>query len=141
MLWVYVVNYENNNIPATITGIPISYIGENDILEDRQLLVSDKIEQTVSVKVLGKRSIVSSLNKDSFTVTADLTNVTQSGENNIAYTVDFIKDLNTEGVYILEKSPPIIKVIIDNMTKKTVEVREDFQGSTAEGCSAQRGAY
>jgi YbbR domain-containing protein len=133
LLWVYVVNYENNNIPATITGIPISYIGEDDILEDRQLLVSDKIEQTVSVKVLGKRSIVSSLTKDSFIITADLTNVTQSGENNIAYTVDFVKNLNTEGVYILEKSPQILRVIIDNMTKKTVEVREDFQGSTAEG--------
>ena len=34
-LWVYVNNVENVDIESTITGIPVTYIGEEDILADR----------------------------------------------------------------------------------------------------------
>lgn len=133
LLWVYVVSFENEEMPFTINGIPISYIGEDDILEDRQLLISERGEQTVNVKVYGKRSVVSSFTKESFTATADLTNVTQTGKVSIPCNVEFTKGVETDNVYILEKSLSLVMVTIDKMTSRPVEVREDFQGSTAEG--------
>jgi YbbR domain-containing protein len=136
LLWFYVVNYENNDMTSTISGIPISYIGADDILEDRHLLVSDsggKVAETVSVTVYGKRSIVSSRSRQSFTASVDLTSITSTGTIKLPCSVDFVKNLNTEGVYIIRRSPELVEVTIDKMTSKTVEVREDFKGSVAEG--------
>ena len=35
LLWMYVSNYENTTRQVTLTGLEVSYIGGEDILQDR----------------------------------------------------------------------------------------------------------
>ena len=53
ILWLYVESVENIDADRTITGIPLNYLGEADILADRQLIVMNKDAQTVDLTLYG----------------------------------------------------------------------------------------
>ena len=38
-LWVYVVTYENQELPATIYNVPVVFVGEDVLREDYDLLI------------------------------------------------------------------------------------------------------
>ena len=42
VLWLYVASNENTDMEAELTGLEIDYIGGDDILQDRKLLVTEK---------------------------------------------------------------------------------------------------
>lgn len=39
-LWLYVVSVENPEVEATITNIPVTFSGEEDLLSDRGFMIS-----------------------------------------------------------------------------------------------------
>jgi hypothetical protein len=73
------VNVVNKNIEVTISGIAVEYLGEDDILLDRNLLISEDDRQTVSLTILGTRSVVTGLNRDNIKISVDLTKVKNPG--------------------------------------------------------------
>ena len=50
ILWMYVASYENTTQSVTLTGLEVKYIGGEDILQDRNLLVTDKDVQESVLK-------------------------------------------------------------------------------------------
>ena len=56
ILWLYVASYANTDMEAELTGLEIDYVGGDDILRDRKLLVTEKDQQSVSLTILGKRN-------------------------------------------------------------------------------------
>ena len=79
ILWLYVASYANTDMEAELTGLEINYVGGDDILRDRKLLVTEKDQQSVSLTILGKRNVVSAINKDDVLVSVDLTDIRSSG--------------------------------------------------------------
>ena len=80
ILWMYVASYENTTQSVTLTGLEVKYIGGEDILQDRNLLVTDKDMQDVTLTLLVKRSLVSQLNNDTVHVSVDLRDIRSSGD-------------------------------------------------------------
>ena len=79
VLWLYVASNENTDMEAELTGLEIDYIGGDDILQDRKLLVTEKDQQSVSLTILGKRNVISSIRKEDVTVSVDLTDIRSTG--------------------------------------------------------------
>jgi YbbR domain-containing protein len=100
LLWMYVVNYENKEADVTISGIEVNYIGEGSILNDRQLIVTDKDNQTVELTIRGRRSVVASIKKENIIIDADLTDIRSTGPYNVPYTVGFTSNIDSNGLYI-----------------------------------------
>lgn len=133
LLWLYVVSYENTTQELTLTGLPVTYLGENDILQDRNLLVTDKDTQSVSLTMLVKRSLLSQLTKETVLVSVDLRDIHSTGSYDRVYTVDYPDGVEESDVVILKRSPEYMKVNIDTRSTKAVEISGVFDGNVAEG--------
>ena len=133
ILWLYVASYANTDMEAEFTGLEINYVGGDDILRDRKLLVTEKDQQSVSLTILGKRNVVSAIKKDEVEVSVDLTDIRSTGVYEKVYTVTFPDSVKEDAVLIVKRSPEYVTVNIDNLITKPVEVRGDFEGSVQDG--------
>ena len=133
ILWLYVASYANTDMEAELTGLEINYVGGDDILRDRKLLVTEKDQQSVSLTILGKRNVVSAIKKDEVEVSVDLTDIRSTGVYEKVYTVTFPDSVKEDAVLIVKRSPEYVTVNIDNLITKPVEVRGDFEGSVQDG--------
>ncbi len=133
LLWMYVVSYENTTQTVTLSGLEVTYVGGEDILQDRNLLVTDRDMQDVTLSLLVKRSLVPQLTNDTVHVSVDLRDIRSSGLYDKAYTVTY-DGVDEDNVIVLRKTPEFMRVNIDNMvTVPSVEVRGVFDGTVAEG--------
>lgn len=133
LLWMYVINVENKEITKTIAGIPVEFIGENDILADRGLLISEGEEQVVDITFYGKRNIISKYDKTNIKVTVDLTDIRTPTVINRIYDVELPEGKLDKDVIITERYPQYIVVSIDRRMEKTVPLTGTLKGSVAEG--------
>ena len=133
LLWMYVVNYENTTQTVTLSGLEVTYIGGEDILQDRSLLVTDKDMQDVSLQLMVKRSLVSKLSNDTVHVSVDLRDIRNRGQYDKAYTITY-DSVDEDDVIVLRKTPETMRVNIDRLDViPEVEVRGVFDGTVAEG--------
>lgn len=136
LLWMYVVNVENMEQTNKVTGIPVEFVGKNDIMVDRGLLISGDDEHTVDISFYGKRSIVSKLDKENVKVRVDLTDNRNVGIYQEIYEVILPEGDLDKDVVITERYPQYIIVSIDRRMEKNVPVRVELMGSVAEGYMA-----
>ena len=129
LLWMYVINVENKEITKTIAGIPVEFIGENDILADRGLLISEGEEQVVDITFYGKRNIISKYDKTNIKVTVDLTDIRTPTVINRIYDVELPEGKLDKDVIITERYPQYIVVSIDRRMEKTVPLTGTLKGS------------
>ena len=133
ILWMYVASYENTTQTVTLTGLEVKYIGGEDILQDRNLLVTDKDVQDVTLTLLVKRSLVSQLTNDTVHVGVDLRDIRSSGDYDRVYTISY-DNVDEEDVIVTRRVPEYMKVKIDRMdVNPEVVVRGVFDGTVAEG--------
>ena len=133
ILWMYVASYENTTQSVTLSGLEVKYIGGEDILQDRNLLVTDKDVQDVTLTLLVKRSLVSQLNNDTVHVSVDLRDIRSSGDYDRVYTISY-DNVDEEDVIVTRRVPEYMKVKIDRMdVNPEVVVRGVFDGTVAEG--------
>ncbi len=132
-LWLYVVNVENNEIDVTVSDIPVSFIGADDILADRQLLVKDQGTQNVSLTIRCKRSQATKMKRDNFEVTVDLTDIRSTGTHDRIYDVKLPEDVSEKDTLIIGKSPEYVTVDIVKLSSKPVPVYGLLNGGAAEG--------
>ncbi len=132
-LWLYVVNVENNEIDVTVPDIPVTFIGADDILADRQLLVKDQGTQNVSLTIRCKRSQATKMKRDNFEVTVDLTDIRSTGTHDRIYDVKLPEDVSEKDTLIIGKSPEYVTVDIVKLSSKPVPVYGLLNGGAAEG--------
>lgn len=132
-LWLYVVNVENTEIDVTVPDIPVTFIGADDILADRQLLVKDQGTQNVTLTIRCKRSQSTKMTKDNFEVTVDLTDIRSTGVHDRIYDVKLPEDVSEKDTLIIGKSPEYVTVEIARLSSKPVPVYGLLNGGAAEG--------
>lgn len=133
LLWMYVINVENKEITKTITGIPVEFVGKDDILADRGLLISEGDEQTVDITFYGQRNIISKYDKTNTNVTVDLTDIRTPTVISRIYEVELPEGTLDKDVIITERYPQYISISIDKRTEKQVPVNAVLKGGVAEG--------
>ncbi len=142
LLWMYVVNYENKDVNSTVSGIEVEFIGIDEILADRQLVVTGMSAGSVDLTLLGKRSVVAPISRGDVRITVDLTDIRTAGEYDRVYNVEFPGvSKGSEDVFIISKSPEYITVKVDQMSRKPVEIVGDFDGSVAKGYMLEQIEY
>lgn len=137
-LWLYVVNVENNEIDVEISDIPVTFIGADDILADRQLLVKDQETQSVDLVIRCKRSISTKMKRENFGITVDLTDIRSTGVHDRIYNVTLPKDVEEKDVLIIGKDPEYITVEIAKLSSKQVQITGLLNGGAAEGYMAKQ---
>ena len=111
----------SDDITKSIDDVKLNYSLSESVSDD--LKIYSASVETVSVKVTGKRVLVDSLSPDDFTVTVDLSAVTEPGTGTYPIVVELKDNLDVE---ITETEPKSITLMVDSEMSKTVDVISEF---------------
>ena len=123
VLWFYVQDAESPDREETYTDIPVKIVGLAEDLE-----VTDGDDQTVTVKLRGKRSDLNRVKKSEIEASLDLSTHTEMG---IVFEVD-VSVLLPKGTEVVEISPARIPVELNRTVSKTIPVEVELGEYTVE---------
>ena len=136
-LWVYVIGQETQEYKRTFPGVKVELVGEDILLNSRNMVVTDLSTSTVTVEVSGPRRIVGSWSSDDLTAQVDVSKLTQSAFTSLQYTVKFPDGTDTSGVKTKSKTPETVNFMVSAQTKKIIPVVGSFEGRVADGFTAE----
>lgn len=135
-IWLYVASVENPDVSIGIGGIKIE-TKNSDYLTDRGLVVTSVTPGTMSLRVLGKRNVISTLSSSNIVVTVDLSNIMRAGSYTLLYTVSYPVNIASNSVSITARSNDYVTVNVDNLVKKDVTVKGTYDGGVEKGYRAE----
>ncbi|MCD8376545.1 MAG: hypothetical protein LUD69_06340 [Oscillospiraceae bacterium] len=132
-LWFYVVVVEEPDSTIEISGIPITFTNE-DVLEERGLMITDGQDQTVTLTVTGPSTTLAQLNnnKSNITLSIDVSRITSAGEQQMAYTISLPTGYSLR-VTVTDRSPSNVGFTVSNCVSKEIQVYGSFTGTLADG--------
>lgn len=136
-LWIYVINQETEEYKQTFRGVKVELVGEDILLNSRNMVITDLSTSTVTVEISGPRRIVGSWNSDDLVAQVDVSKLSQSAYTSLQYAVKFPDGIDTSGVKTNSKTPETISFMVSAQTQKVVPVVGSFEGSVAEGFTAE----
>ena len=136
-LWIYVINQETEEYKQTFRGVKVDLVGEDILLNSRNMVVTDLSTSTVTVEISGPRRIVGTWSSDDLVAQVDVSKLTQSAFTSLQYTVKFPDGVDTSGVKTGLKTPETVNFMVSEQTKKIVPVVGSFEGSVAENFTAE----
>jgi YbbR domain-containing protein len=136
-LWVYVISQETEEYKQTFRGVKVELVGEDILLNSRNMVVTDLSTSTVTVELSGPRRIVGSWGPDDLTAQVDVSKLTQSAFTSLQYTVKFPDGVDSSGVRVKSKTPETVNFMVSAQTKKVIPVVGSFEGSVADGYTAE----
>ena len=135
-IWLYVAYAENPDVSTGISGIRVE-LRNADYLTDRGLVVTYVSSDTLSLRFLGKRNVVSVLSSDNITASLDLAEIKRAGTYSLPYRVHYPINVAESSVSVTARSTDTIVVVVDNLVKKDIPVRGVYDGGVAEGYRAE----
>ena len=136
-LWIYVISQETEAYKQTFRGVKVELVGEDILLNSRNMVITDLSTSTVTVEVSGPRRLVGSWNSDDLIAQIDVSKLSQPAFTSLQYTVKFPDGTDTSGVKTGLKTPETVNFMVSAQTKKVVPVVGSFEGSVSEGYTAE----
>lgn len=136
LLWVYVVTIVNPEGDTLISGIPVSFSGEEVLREDQKLVITEGKDLTVTAHFSGKNSDLKKLEQDQAEIVAvvDVSKVRSAKEYTLSYELTLPNEVQQSAITIYDRSPRTVTITVQRLVSKSVEVVGDFSGvEIAEG--------
>lgn len=137
VFWLYVTSVENDNIRQTFRGVRVELAGESLLRDSKNLVVTGLSTNTVSIELVGPRRVVASLSSEDLAAQIDVSKLSQSAYASMQYTVSYPSRIDTSGISVTRKVPDTINFTVSKLNSKSIPVRGSFDGSIADGYTAQ----
>ena len=124
IIWLTVTGREETMVNKTLTDVKIDFIGEEDVLQDRKLLVTDRSAELASLTVRMKRGLQDLISNDTVKVSVDLRDIRNAGVIDKIYTVSFDKVDDAE-IEVIRKLPESVSVTVEQIKTVPVPVKLD----------------
>lgn len=134
--WFFVDTALGTEATITIENILVEYVGEETALMERGLLLLDDSDQYVTLQLRAKRSVIAQLNPDEVRIQADLSGITDVGEQSVKWDEIYPSSEFSESITVIDGSPYTVTVNIGELHSKEIPIRYEIQGVVAEGYSA-----
>ena len=116
-IWVYVTSVETD--------------------ESKNLVVTDMDTSTVTVEVVGPRRIIGSLSSAQLVAQVDVSKLSRAAYTSQQYTIVYPDGTDTSKLSENRRTPETINFMVSAQTSKSIQVRGSFDGSLAEGYTAE----
>ena len=136
-IWVYVTSVETDESKTTFRGVKVELVGEDILRDSRNLVITDLDTSTVTVDVVGPRRIVGSLSSDQLTAQIDVSKLSRAAYTSQQYTIVYPDGIDTSKLSESRRTPETINFMVSAQTSKSIQVRGSFDGSLAEGFTAE----
>ena len=137
IIWVYVASVETEEFKQTFRGVRVQLVGETLLRDSKNLVITDMDTSTVTVEVVGPRRIVGSLDSDSIFAQIDVSKLSRAAYTSQQYSVIFPDGTDTGNLTVTRKTPETVNFMVSAQTTKSIQVRGSFDGSIAEGFTAE----
>lgn len=136
-IWVYVTSVETDESKTTFRGVKVELVGEDILKDSKNLVVTDMDTSTVTVEVVGPRRIVGSLSSDQLVAQVDVSKLSRAAYTSQQYTIVYPDGTDTSKLSENRRTPETINFMVSAQTSKSIQVRGSFDGSLAEGYTAE----
>ena len=136
-IWVYVTSVETDESKTTFRGVKVELVGEDILRDSRNLVVTDMDTSTVTVEVVGPRRIIGSLSSDQLVAQVDVSKLSRAAYTSQQYTIVYPDGTDTSKLSESRRTPETINFMVSAQTSKSIQVRGSFDGSLAEGYTAE----
>lgn len=137
VFWIYVSSVETEEFKQTFRGVKVELVGETLLRDSKNLVITDLDTNTVTVEVVGPRRVVAALDNDDLIAQVDVSKLSRSAYTSQQYTVVFPDGTDTGSLSVARKMPETVNFLISTQTSKSVQVRGSFDGTLAEGYTAE----
>lgn len=132
-LWLYVDDAQKNTISQDFSGVPIEFIGAEDTLPSRNLMLADGQDATVDLKLSGSRTVITSLRKSDIRLQIDLTDVNAVGTYTKSYELVTSDTVDRSSITLERASRTSVTVQIATLYSQEVPVTVNVEGSVPDG--------
>ena len=136
-IWVYVTSVETDESKTTFRGVKVELVGEDILRDSKNLVVTDMDTSTVTVEVVGPRRIIGSLSSDQLVAQVDVSKLSRAAYTSQQYTIVYTDGTDTSKLSENRRTPETINFMVSAQTSKSIQVRGSFDGSLAEGYTAE----
>ncbi len=136
LFWVYVTESNGGETELPLSGVTVIYEGESSMRESRGLIISDRDTTSARVTLTGNRRTISSLVASDLRVVIDLNDIITTGNYSRAPKVEYLKKIDSSAITQVVINPEVISFYVDKLSVRPVPVVGVFNGSAAEGYSA-----
>ena len=136
-IWVYVTSVETDESKPTFRGVKVELVGEDILRDSKNLVVTDMDTSTVTVEVVGPRRIIGSLSSDQLVAQVDVSKLSRAAYTSQQYTIVYPDGTDTSKLSESRRTPETINFMVSAQTSKSIQVRGSFDGSLAEGYTAE----
>lgn len=135
--WVYVTSMQSTEFSQTFYGVEVELVGESTLRETKNMVITDLDTSTVTVRIKGPRRIVAGLDPSDLKACVDVSKLSRSAYTTQQYYISYPDGTDTTNINDSNKSPSTISFMVSPLNTKTVQVRGSFDGSLAEGYTAE----
>lgn len=136
LIWVYVTEANGGETERPFPGVMVVYEGESNMRDSRGLIISERDTTSARVTLSGNRRTISALDSADLRVVIDLSDITSTGYYSLAPKVEYMKKIDTGAITQTGINPEVVSFYVDKLSVRPVPVVGIFNGSAAEGYSA-----
>ena len=137
VLWIYVTSVQSDEVRQTFRGVRVELVGENVLRDSRSLVITDLSTSTVSVELIGPRRVIAAMGPEDIRAQIDVSKLTQSSYASMQYVIAYPNRTDTTSISVSRKVPDTINFTVSKLNSKSIPVRGSFNGSIADGFTAE----
>ena len=136
-IWIYVTSADSDDFRKVFRNVRVELVGEDSLESSRNLMVTDVSTSSVTVEITGPRRIVSAMNAEDLVAHIDVSKLTQSSYTQMTYDIVYPNRVDSRDLTVERKYPDYVNFNVSMLTSKSVPVRGGFEGTPAEGFTAE----
>lgn len=133
LFWLYVDTENGSVIEETYYNIPIVFLGKDDTLPSRNLMLSEGEDITLDITLSGPRSVISDLNRGDIWAQVDLSRIYSAGPHTLTYSLILPDTVSRSSITEERSSRSSVTVHVAPLYSLDIPVSVSTEGSAAEG--------
>lgn len=133
--WMSVRAGEDPEMENRVRGIPVTTTGDR-VLENQGLIIDAISHETVTLTWKGSWSDIGQLDKNSVSVTVDVSRISEPGTYELDYLINYPPTVPSSAISVQGGDPEQITVTVSKLYADTFEIQPVLKGSVASGYQA-----
>lgn len=136
-VWIYVTSVETVQSTKTFRNIQVDVIGEETLLDSRNMVVTELEPVSVTVEIRGPRRVVNALESEDLLAQVDVSKLTQAAYTSLNYTIVYPSGTDRRNLTVVSRSQDSVNFMVSKLTEKQIPVQGGFEGKIASGYTAE----
>lgn len=132
VFWLFVDDALGNTTTENFTNVPVVFIGAEDTLPSRGLMLAEGGDATVDLRLSAPRSVMTELRRGGVSVQASLIGINAVGTYSVTYELLTPDNVNNSDITYEYRSRSSITVQITNLYSREIPVLMDVVGAVDE---------